>query len=286
MKASELIYERFGDLVGSGDTTTALRLRSDIWAATAVNFSPDLAEMIQPLVDACTKSESMKVQVENAFRVPIFPLWVEFPLTAQRFGILFRQAAATSAASCRMDFLSCIGDELFAYPYGALVLDGRLLEYPISYGPGKHEEGQEAARAGQRFGVICCALLNSKAAGNPILRKPIEHHRAAIYGRAFLASKTLQLILPRQRVLGYVTRWVSRRANGLRAHLVMGSWCERHSSGRRGCIHSWAAEPDNTSRQSCACGRRRWWRDGHQRGDASKGYLDKMYHAVTRAEAA
>lgn len=64
-----------------------------------------------------------------------------------------------------------------------------------------------------------------------------------------------------------------------RRHDVRGTWC--HARGQaQGCSHIWPETPDEDNHYICGkCGRVRWWRHPHQRGDASKGFIDKEYKA-------
>ena len=64
-----------------------------------------------------------------------------------------------------------------------------------------------------------------------------------------------------------------------RLHDVRGFW--RHRRGiPQGCGHIWPATADEHHKFVCSkCGRERWWVRDHQRGDKSKGYIDKHYEA-------
>jgi len=82
-----------------------------------------------------------------------------------------------------------------------------------------------------------------------------------------------------------------------RRHEVRGHFC--HDKTARdymriaGCIHEWRAcddewaviegkPKDEPSRWHCAaCGGKRWWREAHERGDASKGYVIRDGYEVT-----
>ena len=84
-----------------------------------------------------------------------------------------------------------------------------------------------------------------------------------------------------------------------RRHRVRGHYCHNEAARKallhHTCIHDWqptndkweAINPsvgDEVEHWIClsSCGGRRWWREEHQRGDASKGYVDHTQYEVTR----
>jgi len=72
------------------------------------------------------------------------------------------------------------------------------------------------------------------------------------------------------------TRAIKNREHP-RRHDVRGFWRHRHGIPQ-GCGHDWPATPDRDKIYKCKkCGRERWWVHDHQRGDASKGFVDKHY---------
>lgn len=74
-----------------------------------------------------------------------------------------------------------------------------------------------------------------------------------------------------------------------RRHRVRGHYCHNDKARRGGCIHDWHAADaawtpvtvrigDDPEHWVCPiCGGHRWWRAQHERGDASKGYVDHEY---------
>jgi hypothetical protein len=84
-----------------------------------------------------------------------------------------------------------------------------------------------------------------------------------------------------------------------RRHRVRGHYCHnevaRQAARHHSCIHDWQAADDEWSvityarpnidieRWICGgCKGRRWWRAQHERGDASKGFVDHLTYEVTR----
>jgi hypothetical protein len=82
-----------------------------------------------------------------------------------------------------------------------------------------------------------------------------------------------------------------------RRHEVRGTWCNnadaRDYARIAGCIHDWQADPRYVDEDDAndpdhwvckVCEGRRWWRQEHVRGDATKGFVQKDYSVVARTE--
>lgn len=68
-----------------------------------------------------------------------------------------------------------------------------------------------------------------------------------------------------------------------RAHEVPAHYCHRH--GDRGCEHTWVARVDEENHWDCPkCGRFRYLRRHHMRGDGSKGFVTREYDVTTQDE--
>lgn len=65
-----------------------------------------------------------------------------------------------------------------------------------------------------------------------------------------------------------------------RAHEVPAHYAHRH--GTRNCEHTWQKREDEENHWDCTkCGRFRYLRRHHMRGDASKGFVKKSYNVTT-----
>jgi hypothetical protein len=65
-----------------------------------------------------------------------------------------------------------------------------------------------------------------------------------------------------------------------RAHEVPAHYAHRH--GTRNCEHTWQKRGDEENHWDCTkCGRFRYMRRHHMRGDASKGFVKKSYNVTT-----
>ena len=96
----------------------------------------------------------------------------------------------------------------------------------------------------------------------------------------YLEFRRTRIKLPPPIVIARGTRAL---AEGLprRRHEVSGHWCVSHTRGDPSCDHVYVNETD--ARQTCPlCGHKRWWRNNHERGDASLGYVLKERVVTTR----
>ena len=75
-----------------------------------------------------------------------------------------------------------------------------------------------------------------------------------------------------------------------RRHKVRGTWCHSKEARIGTCIHVWQPDeknypdddPKDPDHYGCeACGGKRWWREAHVRGDATKGWVTKEEYSVT-----
>lgn len=288
----DMLEERTARVVETPNEYAASRWGHAVKGArksTCIRFSEELSRKLIDFQNMCSKDQSLQDSVNAAFRLPADPLalQLDFPSggnlllcdTAQAEGHTFYACAqVTSDMRYRiLRFDSTVAFWAPGYKFGEMHWPGEPQTTP--------DRATEDAVSMLIWRTMCaCALLNGKVAGEPIVRESQSGRNRNGQPIKYMAVKTLRLVVPKERVISIASRWARRRAAGVRAHGVLGAWCERHSSGRRGCVHFWQTDPQNPNHMICICGRRRWWRAHHQRGDAGRGFVKKDYEAVSRGE--
>ena len=134
-----------------------------------------------------------------------------------------------------------------------------------------------------RFLISVLTLLNTFALqiGEGYRVSPKGSKFVGGKSRPYMAYNRLILELPKEKLLNAVEEYVGDQINdSRRRHEVMPTWCYRKNSGRIDCDHEWDRMEERTSNiwHKCKhCGRIRWRRKEHERGDASKGFVVKDY---------
>jgi hypothetical protein len=114
----------------------------------------------------------------------------------------------------------------------------------------------------------------------PVEMRPVEAKQGfKIMGMnkvRYMAYSNVVLKVPSVNPTRYIKRKLRSSAAGLRAHQVRGHWAYSHRKGEDTCTHDWINL--NASREACThCGKTRWWRKEHVRGDAGKGWVFQNY---------
>jgi hypothetical protein len=99
----------------------------------------------------------------------------------------------------------------------------------------------------------------------------------------YMEVHRLTVELPKDRMFAAVDKHMRTAGILRRAHEVLGHWCYRRAGYRHPCPHDWERTHSTKLRFRCKrCASERWWRDAHQRGDASRGFVKKEYDLVSR----
>ena len=99
---------------------------------------------------------------------------------------------------------------------------------------------------------------------------------------AYQAHRTVHIELGRTSIRKAFNRWAEERLSP-RRHKVRGHFC--HSGGDVNHGHTWPQEPDVDGHWRCSgCGRLRWWKESHVRGDATRGWVTHDYQVETPGE--
>jgi len=105
--------------------------------------------------------------------------------------------------------------------------------------------------------------------------------RMTRYGsRPYLSSTNVVMKVPKKEIRQKFLI-PQQSDHGRRRHEVIGHWAQRLSTGRNDCRHEWTTV-SSTNHICQKCGRQRWWRRSHYRGDASLGLVIKDYTVVGR----
>lgn len=92
----------------------------------------------------------------------------------------------------------------------------------------------------------------------------------------YMAYSNVVLKVPNANQTRYIKRKLRTSAAGIRAHQVRGHWAYSHRQGQDLCNHTWATVVPN--REKCThCGKLRWWKKEHVRGDAGRGWVYQNY---------
>jgi hypothetical protein len=172
---------------------------------------------------------------------------------------------------------------------GLFAVDDDATRVDIGNSVGMHWEGaQRLPTAKALYDIITstigdirnmwAALLWLNIPSKYTRRQPVPASRGMRRGRPinYAAHNIVTIALGRTRTVRKAFLLAAPRVPP-RRHEVRGNW-HHHGGQLEGCGHEWPLLPDDDHVYSCArCGRRRWWVQPHQRGDASRGFVTKDY---------
>jgi hypothetical protein len=151
------------------------------------------------------------------------------------------------------------------------------------YGPPGQEKimGRQLidASTGEARTFAACLLMLYQKQNVVITDRPFERKMARGKSRVFMAHSTVTINLHNEGEFRKAFSITDRASP--RAHEVRFTYAHRH--GTRNCEHKWIVRHDEKTGEEkkqwdCQkCGRMRWFRKAHQRGDASKGWVTKDY---------
>ena len=94
----------------------------------------------------------------------------------------------------------------------------------------------------------------------------------------YMEYRRVGLKLPRDKIIRRISQQ-TQEYRPKRRHEVAATWCYRTGTGDPACAHPRFEPVPDTKFQECPeCGRLRWRRQQHLRGDASLGFVRKDYH--------
>ena len=102
----------------------------------------------------------------------------------------------------------------------------------------------------------------------------------SVRGKAipYMEYRRVGLKLPRDKIIRRINKQ-TQEYRPKRRHEVAATWCYRTGSGDPNCSHpSFQPVPETRFQECPDCGRLRWRRQQHLRGDASLGFVKKDYH--------
>lgn len=123
-----------------------------------------------------------------------------------------------------------------------------------------------------RFLVTILYLLQHKATERVSSRDSGGSRMVHLSRTKWMGVQECRITAPRERVVqeakAEAAQAARRMAAARRKHEVMGHWAERLDSGNGACLHRFQGAV--LGRQECeVCGRVRWWRRAHVRGDGA-----------------
>lgn len=131
-----------------------------------------------------------------------------------------------------------------------------------------------------RFFIAALLFIQSKR-GVSIGGVPFERKIARGKSRVFMAHNVVTINLEGEHEMRRAFT-ISDRAPH-RAHEVPSHFAHRY--GDRACEHQWRPREEEPTHWDCPlCGRFRYLRKQHMRGDASKGFVTKEYSVIARKE--
>lgn len=95
----------------------------------------------------------------------------------------------------------------------------------------------------------------------------------------YFSESVVKLRVPETKFVRALKKIV--QASRKRRHHVIGHWANK--GGDRTCDHVWRIV-DVNHKECPLCGRKRWWRHEHDRGDASLGWVQHVRYDVTTAD--
>ena len=98
--------------------------------------------------------------------------------------------------------------------------------------------------------------------------------------RSFMAYRRCTIHLSREGSFNRVKEIYSGGRGPVRAHQVRGHWCQSQKESATPCSHDWEEIEERRKYQCRSCGRKRWWKKAHQRGDAGIGFVQKDYEVL------
>ncbi len=133
-----------------------------------------------------------------------------------------------------------------------------------------------------RYLVAALSLIQTEWTSKRIAREGGKPRMIRNHFARYMDVHECILTAPRERIVKLYDREM-RAGSRRRRHEVIGHWMHRYGTGKRDCVHDY--KPQDDGKQEClACGRVRWWRADCERGDATLGFVSKMYRVQTPEE--
>jgi hypothetical protein len=158
------------------------------------------------------------------------------------------------------------------------VIGGTYIGVPELDGQGDLVANLLHAHQGDARNYIAALLLLQQKKAIALTEKPA--HRTMYRGksRPFMAHNVVTITLDSPVQIRKAMS--SGSGETRRAHEVPAHYAHRH--GTRNCEHTWQKREDEENHWDCTkCGRFRYMRRHHMRGDASKGFVKKSYNVTT-----
>jgi hypothetical protein len=128
---------------------------------------------------------------------------------------------------------------------------------------------------------VWAGLLWLQSVPKSVVYSPVPGGPSMLRGKRVVLSAhhTVHIHLKGKKTIKQQYLAATKHRNTPRHHEVRGHW--KHRGGQAvGCGHIWPDNPNEEDHYICSkCQRKRWWCKDFERGDKSKGFVEKDYVA-------
>lgn len=162
-----------------------------------------------------------------------------------------------------------------AISHAIFKLEGKKFDVGTDVLAGTMANSCKEQRGHARFLIAVLSLINEV----PVITNAVPATGYKTVGMnkiRYMSYSNILLKVPKTEPTRFVLNRIKGAIDSRRRHKVRGHWAHSHLIGKKNCDHVWLKLTEN--REECnLCGKLRWWRKEHMRGDATKGYVDQHY---------